>query len=84
MADEDSGRQRESQLWNPADLNMSWFHRLISKRLWFLLFNVCTVAYLIGTGRLRWELVSVLICAGALLLMNGIALISARNFPDWK
>ena len=63
---------------------MSWFHRIISKKLWFLLFNAGSVAYLIGTGRLRWELVSLLICAGALLLMNGIAFLSARNFPDWK
>jgi len=60
------------------------FHRLVSKKLWFLLFNVCSISYLIISGRLRLETVSLLSCGLALLLMNGIALISARHFPEWK
>jgi hypothetical protein len=33
---------------------------------------------------LRWDAVSILSCLAALLLMNGIAWISARKYKEWK
>jgi hypothetical protein len=60
------------------------FPKVISKKLWFLLFNVGTIVYLLSTGTLRWEFVSVLACFLALTMMNGIAWISARKYKQWK
>jgi len=56
----------------------------MSKRAWFLMFNLGTIAYLMIDGTLRWETVSVISCGIALLLINGIAWISARKFKEWK
>ena len=58
--------------------------KIISKRTWFLIFNVATILYLIASGGLRWDVVSVFSYGLALLLINCIALISARNFKGWK
>jgi hypothetical protein len=63
---------------------MDGFHRYIGKKLWFILFNVASILYLVLSGRLRLSLESIVGCIVALLLINGVAFISARNFPDWK
>jgi len=63
---------------------MDRFHRYIGKKLWFGLFNVGSFLYFILSGTLRFNLESILECILALFLMNCVALISARNFPDWK
>jgi hypothetical protein len=63
---------------------MKTFHQLISRRLWFLLFNAITVLALIVTGRLRWSAESAITSFIALLVVNIAAAISARNFPEWK
>jgi hypothetical protein len=63
---------------------MDRFHQIIGKKLWFVLFNTVSMLYLVLSGRLHLNLDSILGCTIALLLINGIALISARNFPDWK
>jgi len=63
---------------------LSKFHRAVSKSLWFILFNVVTVSYLAISGSLRWDWLSIGSYGAALLLMNGIALYSTRNFQDWK
>jgi hypothetical protein len=60
------------------------FPKVISKSAWFVLFNVVSITYLIATKSLRWEVVSVVSCLLTLLLFNGIALISARKYKDWK
>jgi hypothetical protein len=60
------------------------FPKVISKSAWFLLFNGASIIYLIATKTLRWECVSVVCCFLTLLLFNGIALISARKYKDWK
>jgi len=60
------------------------FPKIMSKRAWFLMFNLGTIAYLMIDGTLRWETVSVISCGIALLLINGIAWISARKFKEWK
>jgi hypothetical protein len=62
----------------------SWFEGKISKKQWFLLFNIVSVLFLIGSGKLQFDWISIVSCALALLLINGMALISARHFPDWK
>ena len=58
--------------------------KIMSKRMWFLLFNVGTILYLIISGTLRWGAVSVISCGISLLLINGIALISARKYKNNK
>ena len=63
---------------------MNWFHKLISKRMWFLGFNAIMIFVLIVSGRIQMEAVSIASYFIALLIVNVIALISARNFPDWK
>lgn len=63
---------------------MKKLHELVTKRQWFILFNIGTLIAVFWTGRLtssRADLISSLI---ALLVINGIALVSARNFPEWK
>jgi cytochrome c oxidase subunit IV len=58
--------------------------KVIPKKVWFLLFNVGTIAYLIANGSLRWNAISIVSYGLALLIMNGIALISARKYKGWK
>ena len=54
--------------------------KIKSKRTWFVIFNAATILYLIASGSLQWDVVSVFSYGLALLLIKGIALISARNF----
>ena len=63
---------------------VSEFHRIISKKMWFLLFNVGATLYMIVFGRLGLDVVSILSFAVALGLLNLIAWISAKRFPEWK
>ncbi len=58
--------------------------KIMSKKAWFLVFNLGTIIYLIVSGSLRWEVVSIFSYGLALLLMNGIAWISARKYKGWK
>lgn len=60
------------------------FHKIVSEELAFLLFNVGTVVYLLASGVLKRDTISVVSYGTALLLMNGIAWFSSRNFKDWK
>ena len=63
---------------------MKQFHRVISKKMWFLLFNVGTALYMIVLGHLSWDVISVASFTVALGLINLIAWISTRRFPEWK
>jgi hypothetical protein len=63
---------------------MKSLHELVSKRQWFILFDVGTLVALAVTGRLTSSRQSLLTSLIALLIMNGVAAISARNFPEWK
>jgi hypothetical protein len=63
---------------------MNQFHKVISKKMWFLLFNVGTTLYMIVSGHLSWDTISIVSFAVALGLINLIAWISARRFPEWK
>ena len=58
--------------------------KIMSRKTWFLFFNLGTIIYLIISGCLRWEIVSIISYGSALLLMNGIAWISSRKYKDWK
>jgi len=60
------------------------FHRLLTKTQWFVLFNVVAIVGLLLAGRLDWSLKSLVTSAVALLAVNFAAMISARNYPDWK
>ena len=63
---------------------MKTFHEMFSKKQCFVLFNVVSVVGLVLTGRLKWSAESIVTSLIALLLMNGVAAISAKNFPEWK
>lgn len=63
---------------------MKKLHDVVSKRQWFILFNVLGVIMLVVTGRLGLSPKSLITGLVALLLMNGIAAISARKYPEWK
>jgi cytochrome c oxidase subunit IV len=58
--------------------------KIMSKKVWFLVFNLGTIIYLTVSGSLRWEVVSIFSYGLALLLMNGIAWISACKYKGWK
>ena len=57
---------------------------IVSKKIWFLIFNLAAILYLIATRSLRWDAVSIFSDGLALCLMNRIAWISARKYKDWK
>jgi len=63
---------------------MRKLHELVSKKQWFILFNVASVIALAVTGRLKWSAESLVTSVIVLLVMNGVAAISAKNFPEWK
>jgi hypothetical protein len=63
---------------------MNQFHKVVSKKMWFILFNVGTTIYVIVSGTLKWDALSILSYVVALSLINVIAWFSARRFPDWK
>ena len=65
-------------------LDSERFHQLLTKRQWFILFNVVGIAALLFTKRLNWSLESIIICAVALVVVNFVAAISARRYPHWK
>jgi hypothetical protein len=60
------------------------FHRLLSKRQCFLLFNLLAIGWAVITGRLRFSISSIVIAAIALTIMNGVVWISSRIYPEWK
>jgi hypothetical protein len=62
----------------------SEFHKIVSKKMWFLLFNVGATLYMILFGHLGLDLISIGSFAVALGLINLIAWISAKRFPEWK
>jgi hypothetical protein len=51
-----------------------------SKRVLFLLLNLVMLISQIVTGVLRWEVASIVGCAGALIFMNWMALIASRKY----
>jgi hypothetical protein len=59
------------------------FPKLMSKWMWFLLFNVGTIIYMIVSGSLHWDAINLVSFGLALALINGIAGISASKFR-WK
>ncbi len=63
---------------------MKSFHEIISRKWWFILFNLGTLLALALSGRLTSSVESAIASLIALLVVNGIAVISARNFPNWK
>lgn len=72
----------ETQSWTSPEMNQ--FHKVVSKKMWFLLFNVGTTIYVIVSGTVRWDALSILSYVVALGLINFIAWFSARSFPSWK
>ncbi len=60
------------------------FPNIMSKRMWFVLFNLGTIIYLVLSGVLHWDLLSILSYGLALVFMNCIAWISARKYKERK
>jgi hypothetical protein len=75
-----------NKLWEVIKhpLDSERFHQLLSKKQCFLLFNVIGTGSLIITGRLTFSLKSIVIAAIALGVMNAVAWLSSRYYPDWK
>lgn len=63
---------------------MNQFHKIISKKMWFVLFNIGTTIYVILFGHLSLDAISLVSYGVALILINLIAWFSTRRFPDWK
>jgi len=63
---------------------MRKLHEVVSKKQWFILFNGGTLIALAVSGHLTASGESLVTSLIALLIINVIAAISARNFPDWK
>jgi hypothetical protein len=59
-------------------------HKVMRTRTWFLLFNCGATVYLVISGTLKWDPVSLFSCVVALSLVNCVALISARKYKEWK
>jgi hypothetical protein len=59
----------------------------VSKKVWFLLFNLGALVFEIVTGALRWEVSSVIANGIALLFVNWMTLIASRKYkgkyPGW-
>jgi hypothetical protein len=68
--------------WSMQQMNK--FHKIISKKMWFVLFNIGTTIYMILFGRLSWDAISLVSYGVALGLINLIAWFSTRRYPDWK
>ena len=58
--------------------------QLFTKKQWFILFNCVTILALYLTGNLEFTIKSMVSYLIALALVNGMALISAKKFTDWK
>ena len=63
---------------------LSAWHRLLSKQMWFVIFNVGSIGYMWISGRLHWTAIDIFSVVVALLIMNGICLYSTRLYPEWQ
>jgi hypothetical protein len=75
-----------NRLWEVIKhpLDAERFHRLLSKKQCFLLFNLLAIAWAIITGRLTFSLSSIVIAIIALGVMNAVAWFSSQYYPGWK
>jgi uncharacterized membrane protein HdeD (DUF308 family) len=67
---------------HPADSER--FHRLVSKKQWFLLFNIGVLLVLVLTRRVHFSVVSIVSLVIALGIVNVMAWFSSKNYPNWK
>lgn len=65
-------------------LDSERFHQLLTKKQWFLFFNIAALVALILAGRLRFSFSSILVTVIALGIVNVMAWLSSRNYPNWK
>ncbi len=63
---------------------MKKMHDLVTKKQWFLVFNFGALLFLALAGRLTSSLESAIIHLLVLGVLNLMALISTRSFPNWK
>lgn len=65
-------------------LDPNTFHRLVSRKLFYLLLNAAAIAVLLYNDQLHPDSESVLTCGITLLLLNVGAYVSGRKYKDWK
>lgn len=65
-------------------LDSKRFHQAVSKKQWFLLFNVAAIVALALTGRVKLNAESLIPCVAALGIVNWVAWLSSKHYPDWK
>jgi hypothetical protein len=63
---------------------MASYRTRIPKLQWFAVFNGIAILLLLGTGRLRMNIESLLACAIGLGVVNLTAFFAARRHTDWK
>jgi hypothetical protein len=75
-----------NRLWEVIKhpLDPEGFHRLLSRKQWFLILNSLAIGWAVVTGRLRFSLISIFTAAIALGIMNAVAWLSGRRYPGWK
>lgn len=59
------------------------FQDFLSKKVWFVGFNIAVFGILFITGRLDGSLVSFISLALVLVIVNTLAWISARCYKEW-
>lgn len=62
-------------------LDSERFHQLVTRKQWFLFFNIAALLALIFIDRLHFSLVSILLTIVALAVVNAMAWLSSRNLP---
>ena len=57
---------------------------VLTKKQWLILFNVFAIVALASSGRLTASRQSFAAILLAILVVNGVAILTAGNFPEWK
>jgi hypothetical protein len=63
---------------------MKGMRQLVTKKQWFAIFNSITIAALYLTRHLQFTMNSIITNLIVLLACNGLILISANRYADWK
>lgn len=63
---------------------MNWMHKQLSKKTFFVVFNVLMLLYCWYEDQLHCDPISLLALIVAFALMNWVAWQSSKDFPEWK
>lgn len=63
---------------------MNGMHRLISRRTFMILFNICGLLAIWADGHMSADVVSFIALVLALAIINALVWRSTKEYPDWK